>query len=99
MTTATTEQRVNADWKACMPKMEQAFGKVRTDVLLRRLIPLEYSGDTLVLGAPSEWHCQHVTRHFTERLQRILGRPVRIVASAIARNAESRLKAKADGTR
>lgn len=89
----SSQPPVNARWKDCLPAFERAFGKVRAELFLGRLIPLSYAGEVLVLGAPSAWHRDWVTRHFGERVQKILGGPIRVEVSDIARAAEARLRA------
>jgi len=94
MTTATTgEQPINARWKASSDAMVKAFGKPRVEVMLEPLIPLRYDGETLILGAPSGWLRDYVGRQLGKRVEKILGCPIRIEVSDIARKAEARRKA------
>jgi len=86
---------INSKWKAAMPAFERAFGRVRAAHFLGRLIPLRYDGDKLILGAPSPWHRHWVIKHYCGRVEKILGAPVQIEVSEIARVAEARQRAEA----
>lgn len=55
------------------------FKRVRFD-------PPDTEGGAVIVRAPSRFHANHIRQHFAERLERLLGRKIEIVAHGVRRS-------------
>ncbi len=67
----------NAHWKAKRQELEEAFGSAWGS-WFKDIVPITDDGDLLVLGAPSKFWRDHVAVAFTDLLQSVLQRRVKL---------------------
>lgn len=87
---SATVQLAKTRWRACMRAFERVFGKARSEVFMRPLIPMAYDSLVLFLRASSPWHLSFGIRVFAIWLRKILGHSISALGSIEVRARDDR---------